>query len=310
MGAFASCTGGSSAREIFINVVNPSTQDDAEIFIVAEIDSKVLNQSQPILWHYSQYQDCRELVSIGLSNPSPANTEAAWDAAVPNIRFQSDLYDFGEAIVSAFERLVTFTLSHSGRMLDVLLDHQVAVKALMDLFSTILIFDEITVQLPRLLGDLSFFRRTAARREDFNEYEALYQKSSEISMFFAQSSPLLSKATTAVQNMARNPQDVPRILELFAAIVAIFTSIQRKQPFDDPVANALCHRTIVGALLVYDAVSSAGAFRAKSCVQALQAVQVLASATPKQSGLLNLLKYGSKHYNDPTTRKEITAVVN
>jgi hypothetical protein len=262
-----------------------------------------------ILQRYDAYQDCRNLISVALTNATPANVDAAWDVVLPNVRFQEEIHDFAETIASDFHRLVCFILSCSGDFVDVLRFHPRAATMVAHLFEEILRFDDTTVKLHRVLVDLSFFRRAAARRPDFGEYESLYQKSSDMSFFFAAPSPLLSKAINAVQSLGRTPREVPRILELFAAFVAIFTSMQTKHLFTDAKTNSICFRTIVGSILFFDSISSTGAFQAKSGIQSLKAIELLAVANPSQSELLNLLKFGSKHYPDPTTRKEITEMI-
>jgi hypothetical protein len=309
MGGGCSADGG--LPDIFIDLANASSSDSNENSTVSGIQSRVLSSAPDILRRYSGYQDCQQLISVAISNASPANVDAAWAAAVPNVQFQSELFDFANSLISAFQSLVTYVLSAgAGRALQAFEEHPLVAKTFGDFFNAIVSFDETTVKLPRLLGDLSFFRRTASRRPDFQDYDELYQKSSEMSMFFAVPNPLLTKAINAVQGTARNPQEVARVIDVFGGLCDAFTSTQMHHHFSDEELNLISYRTIAGSILFYDSISASGAFHAKAGLKTVTAVEVLAGAQPKQTGLLNLLKFNSKHYKDPTTQKQITALIN
>jgi hypothetical protein len=290
-------------------IASPSGSTDNPA--ISAIQRGVLASSEELLGRYNHYQDCQQQISVAISNASPANVDAAWAAAVPNVRFQAELFDFANSLVAAFQSLVQHVLSAGpGKALETLKQQAPLAKTFAELFNVIIIFDETTVKLPKLLGDLSFFRRTASRRPDFQDYDELYQKSSEMSMFFAVPNPLLSKTINAIQAGSRNPQESARLIDIFGALADIFTGIQTHHKYPEDEANLLCYRTITGSILFYDSIAAGGAFHAKAGLQTLAAVEVLAGAQPRQTGLLNLLKFNSKHYKDPTTQKRITTLIN
>jgi hypothetical protein len=294
---------------MYIDLVNPTPSSTAESACVSELDARISGAGD-ILMRYNSYQDCQQLISIAISDPNPSHVDAAWAGATPNVRFQADLFDYACKIVSGFQELVTFFTSQPGRIADLLQEHPAATKRFADLFGIIIQFDDITMKMPRLLGDLSFFRRTASRRPDFGDYDDLYQKSSEMSMFFAIPSPLLTKIVTAVRGSAKSPAELTRLLELLAGIVDMFTSMQTNHPSDDQELNCLCYKTIIGGILLYDSISSEGAFHPKAGIHCVPAVEVVVAASPRQSMLLNLIKYGSKHFKEPTTNKRIAEMIN
>jgi hypothetical protein len=310
MGAFAACAGGGGLPDVAIDFSNPSAADSAESSAVDSITSNVINPSKDLLPRYAGYQDCQQLIAGAISNASPANVDAAWAAAVPNVRFQAELFDFAASVINAFQSLTSYVRGlPGGRAIDHYQQHPLATKTFAQLFDIIIQFDETTSRLPKLLGDLSFFRRTASRRPDFQDYDDLYQKSSEMSMFFAVPSPLLSKATGAISNIAKSPQDVAQVLDVFGGLSDVLTSVQINHPSASQDDNLMCYRAIAACILCFDTISGQGAFHAKAGVKTLSAVEVLAAADPKQTGLLNLLKFNSKHFKDPTTLKQISALI-
>jgi hypothetical protein len=310
MGGIASCTGGGGLPDVVIDFSNPTASDSAETSVVDPITSSVINPSKDILPRYAAYQDCGQLIAGAISNPSPANVDAAWEAAVPNVRFQAELFDFAGAVINSFQSITSYVRRLTGgRATDHFQQHQLATKTFAQLFDIVNQFDETTSKLSKLLGDLSFFRRTASRRPDFQDYDELYQKSSEMSMFFAVPSPLLSKAIAGVQGSAKNPQDVAQVLDVFGGLCDVLTATQVNHPSSVQDEKLMCYRAITGCILCYDAISGQGAFHAKAGINTLSAVEVLAHAEPKQPVLLNLLKFNAKHFKDPTTMKQITALI-
>ena len=310
MGTALSCTGEPTLPEVFVDIENVEATDARESELAGEAQSAVIESASDILRDFASYNDCQPLITAAISNASEENAAAAWNAVVPNVQFQSRLYDFAAEVADRFKDLIDFLVSKSnGKALQVIDQHSLAVKTVCELCHCILTFDETVVRLPKLLGDLSYFRRTATRRSDFGDYDELYAKSSEMSMFFAVPYPLLTRCITKITAAIRTPQDTVKVLDLFAALSDTFTSCQLNHRYTDDERNRLCYKTIVCAILIYDAVSTSGAFSTKAAIHTLDAVQVLAGTTPKETDLLNLLKFGSKHYKDPSTHRKITAIL-
>jgi hypothetical protein len=130
-----------------------------------------------------------------------------------------------------------------------------------------------------------------------------------MSMFFAVPAPLLIKTINGVNGIVRQPQDATKVLGVFASLADLITATQLHHKTAAEDLNLRQYRTVVGALLCYDQIAPAGCFHAKAGVHTLSAVSMLAQAAPKPVTLLNQLKFGSKHYKDPTTVKGITAIL-
>jgi hypothetical protein len=301
------CAAGVSLPDVFIDLSSAAAGDDEESRVVDDIKNRVLSPSGELLPRFAAYQDCQGVITVAISNASPENVDAAWAAALPNVQFQAELFDFALVLVERFQSLVNYVTGQGGKdALSVFSRHHLAAKTFADFYDIILKFDETISTLPRLLGDLSFFRRNASRHPDCDQ---LYAKSNEMSMFFAIPSPLLSKTLSGISASARSPPDVAKMLDVFGSLADLFTSAMVNHRSDNREVTLLYMRGIVGALLCYDSIAPAGAFHAKAGVQALTAIETIASETPKPTGLLNLIKYGSKHYKEPTTLKGITMLV-
>jgi hypothetical protein len=298
--------GGSSraALDLAVDFEAATPADDDEQQLAAAVEGRVLNPARELLPRFAAYQDCQTLIAVAISNASPENVDAAWAGALPNVQFQAELFDFGSVVIEHVQRIVASVVSHGGSAS--LGRRIVTTKLLILCFDVILRFDDTLTTLPRLLGDLSFFRRNASRHSDC---DALFAKSNEMSMFFAVPSPLLMKAIAAVSGAARQPAEASKVLDVFGGVVHLCTGLQTKHKSANEEENVRQYRAIVAALLCHDHIAPLGVFHPKSGVKVLPAVNVLAHAQPKASNLLNLLKYSSKHYKDPTTVKGVTAVI-
>lgn len=309
MGGVGSCTGDQGLPDIFIDITNAESHDAEENSLCGEIHSQVLDNSRDILSRFAAYQDCQHLITAAISNASQENTEAAWNAVLPNVQFQAELFDFGMAVVNNFSNLTEFLVKKAnGRATEVLERHAVAVKTLVDLFNAVVAFDETILRLNKLLSDLSFFRRSANRRSGALDYEELYAKSAEMSMFFAVASPLLTKCIDKVSAMSRKVQDAANLVDVFGGVADALTNGQMNHKYDSEETNMLCYRAIVCCIIVYDSIAANGAFHKKAGIATLEACQVLAGAG--QQDLLKMLKFNTKHYKDPSTQKKISEIIN
>jgi hypothetical protein len=301
------CAAGVSLPDVYIDINSVSAADGQETEVVNTIRDRVITPSGELLPRFAAYEDCQALISVAISNASPENVDAAWAAVLPNVQFQAQLYDFALVVVERFQALVNYVVGQAGGdAIGCLSRHQAAAKSFVDLYDIILKFDETIQGLPRLLGDLSFFRRNASRHPDC---DTLFTKSNEMSMFFAIPSPLLSKTLGSVSGSARSVAETGKLLDVFGAVVDVFTSAQVNHRSSSQEINLLYYRAIVGGLLCYDSLAPQGCFHAKAGIQTLSAIEAIASESPKPMGLLNLIKFTSKHYKDPTTLKQITILI-
>jgi hypothetical protein len=276
--------------------------------LMERIARNVLEPGEALLRRYREYEDCHELIVEAISAPTEDNIEAAFEAILPSIVFQAEILDFSGVLVNAFEGLSSYMIGLHQSMLQSLEASPCIARAFADLFNLVLAFDEQNMRVnSEVLGDLGFFRRNATRRLNTQNYDELYGKSWDMSIFFGTQSPFLNKIIAALQNKAFE-FDLTSVLDLLAGICDGFTSTLTNHRFEEEDWNVLCYRAIAGSIICYDHLSQQGAFHSKAGLQTGDAVRVLSKAEG-QGHLLKLLKFVSKHYSEPRTQRAITEII-
>jgi hypothetical protein len=312
MGHVVSCFRDIEVREVFVDIRVDSeieaSMDPQESAMIQKIRTQIFGPAQEILSRYQGYEDCHELIAEAIRSSAEESVHSAFEAVLPSVLFQKEVFDFSAEIANAFRSLTLYIVSLPFfDLTEVLPLRPVTARTVADLFELILAFDEHTVLInSKILADLSFFRRNVNRRPNFQDYESLYAKSWDISVFFAGQSPFLAKVISTLRQDT-NEIGLKPILNVFSGLCNAFTLTVR-DGFSEEHLCTKCFRTIVGSILCYDHLNADGAFHKKSGIKTLEAVECL-DRTGIQAQLLKLLKFGSKHYSDPTTQKQISAII-
>ena len=69
-------------------------------------------------------------------------------------------------------------------------------------------------------------------------------------------------------------------------------------------------RAMTAAFLIYDELNKNGAFHSRADFAVIQALTVLVHSQPKQTTLVDTLKYSSKHLKDRDTIPEVRTLLN
>lgn len=307
-------------EDVFIDVEKPtSSSNNGTETNLADATSKIVLTD--ILDRFSNYQDVQAQTTAAISNPSETTNENAWQAVLPNVEFQSEIYDFSKNISSAFLNLINFLINEistkggsnakvSRSQCEFLEDYPVAINSICQISQAIIRFDNIKMRLPKLLGDLSYFRRTAPRRPDFSNYDEMYAKSSDMTMFFANASPLLSRCVQEVSSKySKDPEKFTLVLTLIADIADSLTSTVLYHKFSNDASNVKCLSGVSYMIIFYDNLSTSGAFTVKSPIHLKESLTTLKNYSPPQTELINTVKY-SKHFGDPSTPPNIKEILN
>lgn len=314
------CGSAPSYEDVFIDIEKPtsSSSNQNETNLANETGKLVLSD---ILDRFSNYQDVQAQTTAAISNPSETTNENAWQAVLPNVEFQSEIYDFSKNISTAFLNLIGFLLNEisskgganakvSRSQCEFLEDYPVALNSICQISQAIIKFDNIKMRLPKLLGDLSYFRRTAPRRPDFSNYDEMYAKSSDMTMFFANASPLLSRCVQEVSSKySKDQEKFTSVLTLIADIADSLTATVSYHKFANDASNVKCLSGVAFMIIFYDNLSTSGAFTSKSPIHLKESLTTLKSYTPTQTELINTVKY-SKHFGEPTTPQNIKDLLN
>ena len=306
MGGLFGCIGGQKLPDTFIDFdhVEP-TEEERQI--VDDFHQAILTPSAQLISNLQNYQDAGALIAQAISRASEENVQAAWEAVLPKVHFQVEVYDFAISLTDYFTRLLDFVLNVlNGNDSDILDKYSAITKSFDQCFDIMLKIDEVLLTLPKLLNDLAFFRRTAGRRTDSNEIESLLQKTNEMTIFFGMSNPVLSKTISTLQShYASDNTRVSQVLGIFGSTVDICASTLINHNLESESSKILALRCITGATLMYDFLSTTGSYTSKTPFAVVKALQQVVNFQPKQNALINTIKYSSKHINDPTTMPQI-----
>lgn len=309
MGGLFSSIDKKSLPEIYVDIQNaqPSTEQERQLY--DKFQAEVMNPSIDIFRRFSAYQDGQRLAAEAITSPTPENKEAAWDAIYPNVVLQMEVFDFANVVSHTLLHLVdtVIDLTHD-RTIDVFQNMPIVVKLFVECFDIILTFDEIKITLPKLLNDLAFFRRNVPHH-DGEEISQIMEKSNGSTVFWAAPTPMLLDAIGNLKSKYQpTSENYQKLLDLLGCVCDICTSILKKHRFEDEKPNKLCLRCIVAATLIYDHLSTTGAFIPKQKFHIKEAMELLVNFEPKQNSLINAIKFSSKNLNKEGVNPKITAL--
>ena len=97
MGAILSLfQGGAKGEKIIIDFENVvPTAEEQELYAKVE---EVLKNSSSILQKISEYTGCEELIRKAISQVSPENEEACWNALIPRVDTLHEFYEFANQV--------------------------------------------------------------------------------------------------------------------------------------------------------------------------------------------------------------------
>jgi len=311
MGGLFSCSISHRLPDVFIDFDNVAPINEEETRIVTEFNEQVLKKANELIPLFSAYKDQSILIGQAISKPSEENSSAAFSSLLPNIRLQLDVYKFSEVLVSQFLSLLEFVINLIQNDSIQILDQYAAVtKSFAQAFDLILRFDEIKLSLFKLLNDLSYFRRVGMRNTN-DEIAEMIAITNSSTVFYGQPSPFLFAAANKVKlAYASSPEKLSQILTLLGSITDVATSVLSSHRFPNEETNLLCLRCITGAVLLYDHVSPNGPFTSNSPMAILHAMRLLVNYEPKQTGLINTIKFSSKNLNNSLSMQSVKDLFN
>lgn len=293
-----------SLPDIYIDFENSTPKGEGEEEIFNDFIKSVYEPSASIFSRFSNYHDGQLLAAESLTHPTPEAKEAAWEAIFPNVQLQMEVFLFAKTVTEKFENLINMMLRLSDGKNDVFANYPAITKCFADCFDIILKFDEIKLTLPKLLNDLAFFRRNATNHNQDGQLDELIGNSNFSTIFWAASSPMLNDVITSLQkNFKTGTDEFQKLLTLLGGVSDVCTSIGTKGNVEK--AQILCLRCIVGATLIIDHLNPPGAFTQKPFFHVKEGMEFLVNFIPQQVGLINTIKFSSKHLNDQETDPKI-----
>ncbi|KAJ5071093.1 hypothetical protein M0811_10577 [Anaeramoeba ignava] len=192
---------------------------------------------------------------------------------------------------------------------DRLVSQQALAKQFGDIINFVLAFDEIKFEKAKIQNDFSYYRRVVSRKRteiDPNDLRISDQKADQLSLFFAYATPMMKCVIDClVQFKTKNEIPEHDIYETLATMSNVFYSLIETKKFENQETNIFCLRGMTGCIILYDHVHPVGSFRKKSPIMIKQCLTLLLEYQPKQQGLINAIKFSTKHLKDETTQAQV-----
>uniref|UniRef100_A0A3B3T9A0 CYFIP related Rac1 interactor B n=1 Tax=Paramormyrops kingsleyae TaxID=1676925 RepID=A0A3B3T9A0_9TELE len=196
---------------------------------------------------------------------------------------------------------------------------QALAKQFAEILHFTLRFDELKMTNPAIQNDFSYYRRTLNRMRINNvpaegENEVNNELANRMSLFYAEATPMLktlSDATTKFVSENLPIENTTDCLSTMASVCKIMLETpEYRSRFASEETASFCLRVMVGVIILYDFVHPVGAFAKGSKIDMRGCIKVLRDQ-PRNSveGLLNALRYTTKHLNDESTSKNIKAML-
>ncbi|NXA50257.1 FA49A protein, partial [Nothocercus julius] len=222
---------------------------------------------------------------------------------------------------------------------------QALAKQFAEILHFTLSFDELKMTNPAIQNDFSYYRRTLSRNRLNNlqleaESEVSNEMANRMSLFYAEATPMLktlSNATTkfvsevsgdgtrrcrgrggnghlgplSFQNKTLPIEDTTDCLSTMACVCRVMLETpEYRSRFTNTETLLFCMRVMVGVIILYDHVHPVGAFAKTSKIDMKGCIKVLKEQPSNSTeGLLNALRYTTRHLHDDTTSKQIRALL-
>ncbi|XP_067317731.1 CYFIP-related Rac1 interactor A-like isoform X4 [Anolis sagrei] len=174
---------------------------------------------------------------------------------------------------------------------------------------------------PAIQNDFSYYRRTISRNRINNlqldvESEVNNEMANRMSLFYAEATPMLktlNNATTKFvsENKTLPIEDTTDCLSTMACVCRVMLETpEYRSRFTNTETLLFCMRVMVGVIILYDHVHPVGAFAKTSKIDMKGCIKVLKDQPSNSTeGLLNALRYTTRHLNDDTTSKQIRTLL-
>lgn len=305
--------------DIFLDFENAQpTELEREVY---EVVSQVLHQAPRILDELANYPGANEQIRDAISNPSNEELQdLAWRAVEPLVKKLKSFYEYSTELEAVLPQLLHALCSGEETPLEHLERQQALAKQFAEILHFTLKFDDLKMTNPSIQNDFSYYRRTMSRRHKINaeveEVAVTNEMANKMSLFYAYPTPLLkilSDATTkfVTENKALPIENTTDCLSTLANLCRVMIeNPEFATRFQNQETVLFCLRVMVGVIILYDHVHPVGAFAKTSNIDIKASIKVLKEQPPGSvDGLLNALRYTTKHLNDDSTPKNIRALL-
>ncbi|XP_052667233.1 CYFIP-related Rac1 interactor A-like isoform X1 [Harpia harpyja] len=294
---------------------------EAETAVWNQVNA-VLEEAQAILAELQSYTGAGQEIREAIQNPGDLRLqERAWSAVCPLVAKLKRFYEFSLRLENALRSLLEALTSPPYAPTQHLEREQALAKQFAEILHFTLSFDELKMTNPAIQNDFSYYRRTISRNRINNlqldaESEVNNEMANRMSLFYAEATPMLktlSNATTKFvsENKTLPIEDTTDCLSTMACVCRVMLETpEYRSRFTNTETLLFCMRVMVGVIILYDHVHPVGAFAKTSKIDMKGCIKVLKDQpSTSTEGLLNALRYTTRHLNDDTTSKQIRALL-
>ncbi|KAM4713573.1 CYFIP-related Rac1 interactor A isoform 1-T3 [Anableps anableps] len=340
------CTELEQGPNFFLDFENAQpTEGEHEVW--NQVNS-VLQDSESILTGLQAYKGAGQEIRDAIQNPNDMSLqERAWNSVCPLVIKLKKFYSFSlrleDALKSLLESLTCPPLTPTQH----LEREQALAKQFAEILHFTLRFDELKVcytqintpalphceltedcldvlmqmRIPAIQNDFSYYRRTISRNRINNmnldiENEVNNEMANRMSLFYAEATPMLKTLSTATTNFVTENKTLPLenttdCLSTMASVCKVMLETpEYSSRFSSEDTLLFCMRVMVGVIILYDHVHPNGAFTKSSKIDMKGCIKVLKDQPADNvEGLLNALKFTTKHLNDESTPKNIRTML-
>jgi len=267
----------------------------------------VLIRSPEYLQLMDNYVGCSDLVQKAIGDPSEQNENAVFLVLLPSVQSLQNIYQYSLEIIDVAHNLLS-TLCKTGNSLE----NQVALaKLLCDLFNFVLQFDDKKMLNPHINNNFSYYRRSAVKmRSNGVKTQIPDDIANKMSLFYAYPTPLMNMLSSQLVNIGGVTKD--EIVNGLAILANVCLDMVEKEKFNDRDLNLFCLRAMTASIVLVDHLSEEGVFCKGSPVNIRQAITILKTKVDELQtvGLINALKYTTRHLNNENTPEAIIELIN
>lgn len=305
--------------DVFVDFENAQpTESERETFFVVDA---VLRHADALLKDLQLYKGAVSEIRDAIAHPSSENhQEKAWDTVLPLVSRLKQYYEFSLQLEAVVPQLLWQLCSGPLSPTEHLEQQQALAKQFAEIIHFTLKFDDLKMRTPAIQNDFSYYRRSISRLKmessidnvDDDNFEVNNELANRMSLFYANATPMLRTLSDITTKFVSENKDLPieNTTDCLSTMSAICRRMIENPEFYDRFSNedtvTFCLRVMVGVIILYDHVHPVGAFAKNSSIDVKGAIKVLKEQnTDKSQGLINALRYTTKHLNDETTPKQI-----
>ncbi|KAM6101829.1 CYFIP-related Rac1 interactor B isoform 2-T2 [Theristicus caerulescens] len=295
------------------------TESEKEIYNQVNV---VLKDAEGILEDLQSYRGAGHEIREAIQHPNDEKLqEKAWGAVIPLVGKLKKFYEFSQRLEAGLRGLLGALTSTPYSPTQHLEREQALAKQFAEILHFTLRFDELKMTNPAIQNDFSYYRRTLSRMRINNvpaegENEVNNELANRMSLFYAEATPMLKTLSDATTKFVSENKNLPienttDCLSTMASVCRVMLETpEYRSRFTNEETVSFCLRVMVGVIILYDHVHPVGAFAKTSKIDMKGCIKVLKDQPPNSvEGLLNALRYTTKHLNDETTSKQIKSML-